>query len=158
MGRFTKTIAIDPTQSGFAFAVFSGREKIIDMGFVASRGKSIDKLERLVMQYKPKYLVLETPLDPRRSSWARKIQDQARDLAQSTGVVVVGVSRSDIRVYFGPHNRHVIAHGLSERFDALNGLLPKKKKLWETQHRHMHLFDAVSLAVTALSKISKGKK
>jgi len=66
-----RTIAIDPTRRGFAFAVLEGSDGLLDWGAVrvprSRRGQGfVERLELLIERYSPRLLVVEDCRDTRR--------------------------------------------------------------------------------------------
>ena len=53
-----------------------------------------------------------------------------------------------------PIRKDEIASLLAERFPVLHWELPPKRKIWESEHYRMSIFDAAALAVSCLKQRS----
>ena len=66
------------------------------------------------------------------------------------------VTRPEIRERFGHvgKTKWKIAKALVGRYPELEWKLPPKRKPWQSEDERMNIFDALSLAVTALDKLN----
>ncbi len=169
-------LSIKPFCRGFAFVLFEGSASPADWGVKDIRSKAKSTLtilgaKRLLVQYPPDMLVL--PALEGQAVRIRKIIKTIADHAEKRGIAVHHVTRADIRATFAADlpgagdaghaffrpTRYQIAQAIANRFDVFAPLLPKPRRLWESEDARMSLFDAVSAAVTfyAGQKAGEGK-
>lgn len=100
-----RTLAIDPTTSGFGFVVLEGSERLVDWG-LGRLEKPEDSLfekriEKLLDRVAPQLLVLEDMEDSRRGeraiTWARL----AQMCAAKRGIRVERIGRAEVSERFG---------------------------------------------------------
>jgi hypothetical protein len=160
----TRTLAIDPTYRGFAFAVLEGSERLVDWALpqVRARGEGratvrsfAAKVESLLDLYQPHLVVLESPKATRRQKKARQRIELVAERVEARSVPVMFVTRDDVRATFhaSGSTKYEIAVALARLFPELESRLPRKRKLWTAEDERMSIFDAVSFAVTALRQI-----
>lgn len=151
-----RTLAIDPTTSGFGFAVLEGSERLVDWG-LARLEKPDDalyqkRIERLLDRIEPQILVLEDMRDSRRGDRAITWAQLAAKSAKKRGIRVESVSRAEVSQHFASSGttRREIAVAISRFFPELAPSLPKQRRIWESEDRRMTIFSAASLALTFL--------
>lgn len=153
-----RTLAIDPTTSGFGFVVLEGSERLVDWG-LGRLGKPEDalfhkRMEKLLDRTVPQVLVLEDMHDSRRGeraiTWARL----AEKSAAKRGIRVERVSRAEVLEHFvsSGKTRWEIGLAISRFFPELAPSLPKKRRIWESEDRRMVVFAAASFALTFLRR------
>jgi len=150
-------LAIYTTSRGFGFVVFEGRNRTIDWGTKEARGDKnrivLQKVSELMAWYRPHLLILENidAADCRRVDRIRNLYRQLIDLAITNEIAVRQFARSEIKAVFAGRaasTRYEIAQAISRELRDLEPWLPRPKKLWESEHRNLSIFDAASLAVT----------
>lgn len=161
-----RVLAIDPTTKGFAYAVFEGRDLVLDWGLtqVDPRRKNtlcLKRLDFLIARYVPDVLVIEA-CDGKASRRNGRVRSLIRDmtsLAAKRGVGVRAFSRSQIRAVFassGKPTKRLIASEIARRLPELAPRLPRFRteprprglRLYEREVERMSIFDAAALAVT----------
>ncbi|MEP7010179.1 MAG: hypothetical protein ABJC13_07635 [Acidobacteriota bacterium] len=152
-----RVVAIDPTTRGFAYAVLEGSEDLIDWGLVhvllRTDAKILSRAEQLFDRCLPDLLVLEDGRGTRRRTRACHLIKDIEDLAKHRGLPVVRVSRARVRDVLKPAvTKQEIAEAISRVFPELAPRLPRFRKPWMSEDERMNIFDAVSLALAALSK------
>ncbi len=153
-------IAIDPTRTGFAFAVLEAPLHLVDRGqrtALPKTGALVRKVEVLLSKHHPAVLVLEDTTAPgaRRRKRARGEIRSLERLALKRGVPVERVSRLTVLDTFAPgKGKYEVAVRLAEIFPDLGDRLPWKRKVWMTEDPRMNVFDAVGLAAAQVARSS----
>lgn len=149
-----RTIAIDPTRRGFAFAVLEGAEGLIDWGVVRAQGESRDqvfqnRLDQLLERYRPRLLVVEDCRDSRRGKRACRWIATAIALAGKHRLSSATVTRRRVKGAFRAYGttKHEIAQAIADHFPELADRLPPKRKPWLPESETMGIFDAVSFGL-----------
>lgn len=153
-------VGIDPTARGLAFVVFhNGR--VFDWGTRGGRGQEIRVTKNLVDLYQPDVLVVEDPdakfceLRPRSKKMIRSIAAAMR----RKGVKLILVSRHSVRLSWrarGVKRKEAVAGQIAKLFPAIEYLVPRPRKVYETEVRRIHIFDAISLVLNAFPLGSDG--
>jgi hypothetical protein len=156
-------LGIRPTHRGFSFALFEAPLSPVDWGvreFEAKR-KNIptrDAVAKLCAKYRPDTLVLEdrSHLTAARYGRVRRLHGMLAAVAHEHNVDVVCYSRATIRGAFhhGDISRHEIAQAIAAFIPAFEPLMPPRRKLWQSDHPRLWLFDAASLAMTHFAAIA----
>lgn len=151
-----RTLALDPTTPGFAFAALEGSGRLVDWGLVhmaaQDAGAYRSRIEKLLDRVNPQVLVVEDMHGSRRSGRAPRRADIAEKCARARGIEVKRVSRTDVKQMFAASGttKWEIAVAVSRLFPELSPSLPKKRRIWETEDRRMAIFSAASFALTFL--------
>jgi Holliday junction resolvasome RuvABC endonuclease subunit len=155
--RSMRTFALHPTSRGFGWVAFEGASTPYSWGTIdAKKDKNascLHKVEQLLAQFLPETLVLEA-FEKGNSSRCDRIGRLCRAivaLAADRGVEVAIYTRDQIRSCFesvGAKTRQEIAAAVVRHVDALRHWLPKTRKVWESEHRHMSVFAAAALVLT----------
>lgn len=154
----TRIFAIDPTTKGFGYAVFELPFRLVEWGLARIAGEkhagAVLRFEQLLARFRPDAVVLEDAEAPgsRRQPRVRRLIEALTKLARERGIAVYTLARSAVLKCFsspeGVATKQSIAKHLAESFPELAGQLPPPRKLWQTEHERMSIFDALSLAVT----------
>jgi hypothetical protein len=151
-----RTLAIDPTTSGFGFVVLEGSERLVDWGLgrleKPDAGLYQKRIEKLLDRIEPQVLVLEDMRESRRGGRAIIWAQLAASSARKRGIRVERVGRAEIVQRFGSSGttRWDVALAISRFFPELTPSLPKKRRIWESEDRRMAIFSAASFALTFL--------
>jgi len=151
-----RTLAIDPTTSGFGFVVLEGSTRLVDwgLGCLATPDDALyqQRIERLLDRMQPQLLVLEDMRDSRRGDRAVAWAQLAAKSATKRGIKVEKVKRAEVSRHFASSGkaRWEIGVAISRRFPELAPSLPKKRRIWESEDRRMAIFAAASFALTFL--------
>lgn len=151
-------VAIDPTRTGFAFAVLEAPGNLIDRGQRIARPKSgelLRKVDALLSKHYPAVLVLEDLAAPgaRRRKRARREIRSLEFLALKRGVKVGRVARLAVREMLAPgKGKYEVAVKLAELFPELKDRLPWKRKVYMPEDPRMNVFDAVGLAAALVAR------
>ena len=155
-------VAIDPTRTGFAFAILEAPGNLIDRGqriALPKSGELVRKVDALLSKHYPAVLVLEDLTAPgaRRRKRARQEIRSLERLALKRGVKVRMVSRLAVRAAFAPgEGKYEVAVRLAELFPELRDRLPWKRKVYMPEDPRMNVFDAVGLAAALVMRPAEG--
>jgi hypothetical protein len=143
---------------GFGYAVLELPLRLVDWGIarvkVEKHAGAVTAFGKLLDRFRPDALVLEDTGAPgsRRHPRVRRLIDALVQLARERGITVFTVARTAVLKWFStPEERATklsVAKRLTERFPELLSKLPPARKLWESEHERMSIFDALALAVT----------
>lgn len=154
------TLAIVPTSRGFGYVVFENPDLIMDWGVKDVRlNKTRDcllKARVLMHMLQPSVLVVEDAhhASSRRGKRVKVLIDKMAELAESKSVSVVRYSRRDMLVVFdtmGAHSKDDIAAAVAKLVPELAPRLPHRRRVWESEHHSMAIFEAAALALTFFS-------
>jgi hypothetical protein len=150
-------LAIAPTSRGFGYIVFENGNMPFDWGVKNAReNKSrecLSKLRELLdgLHPAPSVLVLEDTdhVRSRRAKRIRVLIERIADLAEQRGIRVMKYSREDVLdVFGGEQSKHDVAEALAMVMPALSPRLPPRRRVWESEHYSMAIFEAAALAQT----------
>jgi hypothetical protein len=152
-----RLLAVAPSSRGFGFAVLEGKDTLVNWGGREGSGDknrgTLVKVDKLIVQYQPRVLVLEddSAKDSRRAPRIRKLTASLVTLARRRKVRVKVFSRKTIKSLFlvdGKGTGHDIARVVAERFPEEIGVyLPPKRRAWDNETRRMDYFKAVALVL-----------
>ena len=159
MRGLIRVLGVDPTRRGLSFAVIEGNDRLVGWGSVGAKKLRTSLVRkaarRLIDEYQPDFVVLETPESSRRGRRSRRAIMTVRFEALEYAAGVRLVSRRQVQVAFassGPTKTEV-AKTIAARFPELKPSLPKERKPWASEDERMNIFDAASFALTALPGI-----
>ena len=155
----TRIISLNPSFRHLAFASFEG-EALVDWGIKSvpivggqrDTAQLLDTLQDLIERSEPTVVVLPAGDDRRKQAQLRLIigiKVFLHGLADS----VVTCSAGAVNEYFrtltgGRPTKHRIMTAIGDLFPELRRLVPKPRRLWESQDYWLPMFDAVARAVT----------
>jgi ribosomal protein L17 len=151
------TMAIAPTSHGFGYVVFDNPDLLIDWGVKDVRKNklpdSLLKVRVLMHMLQPEVLVVEDAhhSSSRRSKRVRELVDKIADLAKDKGIVVARCSRQDVLTIFGrvgAQSKDDIAGAVAKVLPELAPRLPRRRRIWESEHYSMAIFEAAALGLT----------
>jgi hypothetical protein len=135
-------IAVSSGKIGFALLVDG---ELMDWGLSvkARRGyeAAFDKAAEWIGFYELDLLVLADLADSRKGPHATMLHDAVVRAATGAQVDVVFLPRANDEA-----NKYAEAAALAAEFPQIASWLPPKRRLWETEPRHIILFEALSLA------------
>jgi Holliday junction resolvasome RuvABC endonuclease subunit len=162
MSHPNRILALDPMTRGFGYVIFEEPFYLAEFGF--ARIKEDKKLgamayfEKLLTDFTPEAVVLEDTKAPgsRRHHRVRELIEALTAIARERGVQVFLIARTAVVARFSSGEaratKQMIAETLTRHFPELRLRLPKPRKMWESEHEHMSIFDALALAVTHVTK------
>ena len=155
---YSRILAIDPSTKGFGFALLEGKGRLIDWGLArlySSRDEEfVARLEAMIDRYRPSAIVVEDVSDTRRGERAKRKIEAAVGYARLRDVRPTLASRGEVRSCLGLNDyatKHEAATRIAEIYPEIKSLLPPKRKPWMSEDERMNVFDAVGLAVSAVS-------
>lgn len=142
---------------GIGFILFESPLAPYDWGVKDIYGEDAGKrtvkaVVRLMKQYQPEQVVLEDTRssNTRRGVRAKLLNEQIIRKLASRGIQAQLVSRDEVRTAFartGAQTKEEIAAVIASKIDLLTPLLPPPRKVWDSEHRRMALFNAASMAL-----------
>lgn len=151
------TLAIAPTTRGFGYVVFENPDVVMDWGVKEVRKNKlrdcVRKARDVMLLLHPSVLIIEDVhhKNSRRSKRVRVLIKKLEELAKRQGIAVVRRSREDVLTVFsrmGAHNKDEIAAAVVKLVPELAPRLPPRRRIWESEHYNMGIFEAAALALT----------
>ena len=160
--EFTRALAVDPASRGLGFALLEGPLALIDWGFYNTRedrdARCVAHLISMLTKFKPDVLVLEDfgTLKSHRPARVKALADAFSAAAKAHGISCRRISRKTVRSRFPScRTKYDIARALATRFPEIKPWCPPTRKIWLTEDPRINIFDALSLAVTHLTRTKK---
>ena len=153
--KFICVLAIDPSVSGFGYAVLEGPERLVDWGMKSVLGdkntRSLKWVAHFIDLYQPDRIILENYRQgSRRCRRVQELIDGIRDLATNQGIKTRSFSRNDVRAAFQTveaRTKHEIAQVIGEFFPELASRVPPYRTCSMKEDDRINIFDAVALAL-----------
>jgi hypothetical protein len=162
-----RILAIDPTTSGFGFAVLEGADDLVDWGVrsasvIDKKATTLELISELIERYRPEIIVLQ---DCRQGKWQRceRVRDllwEVSRLALRAKISTRLISRARLKQLFaslGAKTKHEIATVIANRLPELAPRQPRYRQAWMPEDYNMAIFDAVALAL-AFYEISAARR
>jgi hypothetical protein len=150
-------LAIAPTTRGFGYVVFDSLRSPVDWGVKEVRlNKNRQALKRaaeLFETFRPTSVVIEDweAEGSRRGRRICALLEAITEKARQEGIVVQRYPRTiigDTFKAYGAGNKDDIAAVIAEKVPELSQELPRRRKIWESEHYTMAIFEAAALAMT----------
>ena len=145
-----RILAIDLHPKRYGYAVLEAPEELLDWGVKRINGhcprqRSLSRGLRSLMEvWSPSLVAMRQPLRavPVRT---RKLLRDLTDEVTRYGIPVIRISQ-------GPENLHhptkdVLASSLVRQFPFLAHMLPRKRRIWESEDYRISIFVAIALAL-----------
>lgn len=150
-----RVLAIDPTSTGFSYAVLDGPERLLEWQNVHLKTKdkrSYEKLiEPILWRRFPDLIVTEDGrgAGSRRGESALEVIRYIEAFGKKNSIPVRKVSRGDVRYAFrgSAKNKEDISAAIGRLFPELEDRLPMPRKGYRTEDYRMNVFDAISFAL-----------
>ena len=118
---------------------------------------SLLKARVLMHMLQPSVLVVEDVhhASSRRGKRVKLLTEKMAELAESKGVTIVRYSRSEMLTVFdrmGAHSKDDIAAAVVKLVPELEPRLPPRRRIWESEHYAMAIFEAAALALTHFAR------
>jgi hypothetical protein len=160
--EFTRALAVDPASRGLGFSLLEGPSTLIDWGFHNARddrdARCIAYVISMLTEFKPDVLVLEDFGGPnsRRTARVRALADAFAAAAKERGIDCRRISRKAVQSKFPScRTKYDVARELAAQFPDIKPWCPPPRKIWLTEDPRINMFDALSLAVTHLTRTKK---
>jgi hypothetical protein len=148
-------IAIAPTSRGFGYVVFVTPTWVLEWGVKETRrdknAGATAKIAAMIRDIKPAAVVIENWVHAscRRSERVRVLLRDIAVQASKNGSAAMVYSRQHIRQAFGAagKSKDTIAAAIATQLPALRPMLPPKRRIWESEHHSMAIFEAAALAL-----------
>lgn len=158
----TRILALDPMTRGFGYVIFEPPFYLAECGFARVKDDkhlgAIAHFEKLLADFGPEIVVLEDAEAPgsRRGDRVRELIETLAALTRERGLALSRIARTAVVACFSSPDKRAtkysIATQLTKDFPELRLKLPKPRKIYESEHEHMSIFDALALAVTYVTK------
>lgn len=154
-----RALAISLSSRGFGYACLEGKDRLVDYGNKTfyeqfKNAWLLSKVVKIIERYVPDTLVLQdiSAKDKLRSKRVKELHRQIIAIAKERKIKVVKVSAKQTRLILLNNEdttKHELAQHLASLFPAELGFyLPPKRRLYNSEHPRMDVFDAAELAVT----------
>jgi hypothetical protein len=152
-----RIIAIALRSRRLGFAVFEGPKRLLDWGMVfyplnnvAQRAAASKRVVALLRLFAPSVIAVRKTrsLNVRIGSGVRPILRLIRREASSRLIPVRLMRAAEVRKVFDQprtKSKHEVASLVVQMFPELLWKLPPKRRIWESEHPIMAMFDAVAL-------------
>jgi hypothetical protein len=159
VGRHERVLALEVRPQKYGFAVLEGPDALLDWGVRSHRNGLVaraGRIDSLLESYSPHFVVLRhSEHNSRQAANAvRAVTVKITIEARRHSVQTQFISGKKIRRFFarnGCVNKHQIASLLAEWFEELSWKLPPKRRLWQSEHYNMMIFDAVGTAMAFIA-------
>lgn len=155
------TLAIAPSTYGFGYVVFERADLVLDWGVKDVRPNRVRdcvlKARTLMHMLHPSVLVVEDVhhVSCRRWPEAKKFIDALVALGKERGLKVVRVPRAELEERFArarAFKKHDVAVVVAKLLPELAQRLPARRRMWESEHYGMAIFEAAALALTHFAR------
>ena len=156
-----RVIGVDPCRRSLCYAVFESPDRLVAWGCKRAPKLHAHHVRRttwkLLDEFQPDFVVLESIETSRRGRRARSAIEILHVEALEYGAGVRLVSRRDVCAALAQDDatKHGIAREIVSRFPELRRSLPAPRRLGQSEHERMNLFDAASFALTVLPAIAE---
>ena len=150
-----RILALDLRARRFGYAVFEGPRRLLDSGTranVAGRpeesGTSARALSEFLKLWSPATIVIKKQRWELASEWA--IREALLNQAKARSIDIRLLDQTQLNYRFrqlGCSTKEDVAEVLAKIFPELIWTLPPKRKVWESEHPRMSVFDAIALGL-----------
>jgi D-alanyl-D-alanine carboxypeptidase len=152
-----RILAIALRSRRFAYAVFERSDRLLDWGMVfyplnntKQRAAASKRIASLFTQFTPSEVAVGKArlVNTRKGSGVRPILRSIRHQASSRLIPVRLMRSAEVKKVFRlfrAKSKYAIASMLAEVFPELLPRLPAKRRIWESEHPRMAMFDAIAL-------------
>ena len=152
-----RILAIALRSRRFGFAVFEGPNRLLDWGMVfyplnndVQRAAASKRVASLLTLYIPSVVVVGRTrlLNVRNGSGVRPILRSIRRESSSRLIPVHVMKSAEAKAFFHvfrAKSKHEVASLVVQMFPELLWKLPPKRRIWESEHPIMAMFDAVAM-------------
>jgi hypothetical protein len=150
-------LAIAPTTRGFGYAVFANMRGPVDWGVkevrTAKNRQALKRAGELFDTFRPAYLVIEDweAEGSRRERRICALLEAITQKASLQGIVMHRYPRvtvGDTFRAYGASSKDDIAAVIAAEIPEFGQELPRRRRIWESEHYSMAIFEAAALAMT----------
>lgn len=149
-------VAVDPTPRGLAY-VFFERGELLDWGHRRCGRKTAEVVafaEELLTRCAAQVVVIEDSraVGSLRRPRMKSVLEGVSAEAEKRGLRVVEVARRAVRVRWlevGVTTKEAVAAAIARELPELQPYVPAPRRMWMSEHPHVKVFDAASLALHA---------
>lgn len=150
-------LALEPNTRGLGYVAFRLEGKPIDWGVhetrFAKNARCRLKARQLVKRFHPDVVIMENPhvAGARRGERITSLLEQLTKQCRQDGVQVTRISRKTVLrrfSMFGVGSKDDVASAVAAMVPELATRLPKRRRVWESEHYSMAIFEAAALALT----------
>ena len=162
--RKERVLALDVRSSRVGFALFEGRDELVDFGarsyarrYGPLGATARKQLIRLLNLHLPSLIVFRSAFTGSKSTRARVrlVVELLRRIAKSRSVRLRFLSRKKVKSFFWAQalaNKYAVAAHLADRYPDLAWKLPlAQRKPWQPEPYQMPIFDAAAVGISFLS-------
>jgi len=154
-----RILAIDLRHRRFGFAVFEGHRQLLGWGariYPATGEAEVAMMSKrliaLLQLFTPSAIVTVQERWDRASisPHVRSLEEEIMRIAATHSIAIHAISQNQVRQSFlklGCETRYQVATSLSRIFPELSARLPPARRLWDSEHSSMTIFDAVALGL-----------
>lgn len=151
-----RVLSVYATSRGIAHTVFESPLSPVDWGVVSPKDRQInqkarDAVAKLIDRFFPDVLVIEDGAGKgsRRGQRVKRLYTSIETLAAANGIDLFRYSRAQMKQCFvenfGASNKQDIAHTIAILLPELDHKVPPVRKIWQSEHDRMGIFDAAAL-------------
>ncbi len=150
-------LALEPNTRGLGHIIFQSEGKPLDWGVhetrFAKNARCRVKARQLMKHFRPDVIVMENPhcRGARRGERITTLLTQLKAESMREGFKTVGIARTTVfRRFsmFGVGSKDDIASAVAAMTPELAERLPKRRRVWESEHYSTAIFEAAALAIT----------
>lgn len=150
-----RIIALDLRRKSLGYVVFEGETRLLDWGVHRfSGGVSVartlpgPKIRDLLAMYVPDALVVKRP-----RSESDEVLSDLKQAAAARNLSIHFLSPREVKSIFpNCRNKEQIASAVSERLPDVLWILPPRRKIWNSEHYRMKIFDAAATGLAYFSR------
>ena len=147
-------LGVAPNARGFGFVVLEYPSMVLDWGAKRIGSKSEKRVERAIIgifdRYQPAAVICRVPgSKAERTSYSDLVLRMVADIACNRDALLRMEDGRGIAGHFARHhgtrNKDDVARVVAGHFPELRRLLPKRRRLWMSEHPTMGIFDAAAV-------------
>lgn len=149
-----RILAIYPTTKGFAYLITEGSAKAIYWANIYSKDKNklLHRFKSLLEIWEVDRIVTESfDKKSRRKDRARILIKKFKEIIREKKIKTSSYPKEKVSLAFesfGAKTKYTRAKLVTDIFDELSPVLPRKRKIWEAEHINMYIFDCAVLIMT----------
>ncbi len=158
----SSVLALEPNARGLSFVFFEQEGKLADWGIHEIRNLKNIRCRRraltLLRRLQPDFVVMENThaMGARRQRRIIELLGQMKADANQMGLQVSLISKRTIQeqfCVFGTGSKDDIATAIATMVPELAEKLPSRRRIWESEHYNMGMFEAAALAISFYAQL-----